>query len=162
MFFSGFAGPADATNAPTQQAASPTPAPEVPLSDLIRERLAIPKPEMTALQIEEAYRQFEDSLWGRRVRLEGTVLDASNRPGGFFIHVQLPHMTRPMLFQAPKEVALAARKGQKIVIVGTLRGLMGINLEPQLDQVTFPGLRQSSSGDAATPIPGRIPRDTKK
>lgn len=147
--------PVQATNGGKGNAASPSPAPEVALADLIRERLAIPKPDMTALQIEDAYQQFENSLWGRRVRVEGQVLDASNRPGGYFIHVQLPHMSRPMLFQAHKEAALAARKGQKIVIAGTLRGFLGMNMEPQLDQVSFPELPAAGGTASPTPTPAK-------
>ncbi|MEB3284135.1 MAG: hypothetical protein VKN33_02465 [Candidatus Sericytochromatia bacterium] len=134
-------------------AGTPSNAPEVLLSQLIEERLAIPKPELTALQIEEAYRQFETSTWGRRVRIEAEVLDASNRPGGYFIHAQVPHMSRPMLFQAHKEAALAVRKGQKVVILGTLRGLQGIHLEPDLDQVSFPELPPPGGRVSPSPTP---------
>jgi hypothetical protein len=126
---------------------------EVLLADLIKERYAIPKPELTALQIEEAYRQFEESLRGRRVRIEADVLDASYRPGGYFIHAQLPHMTRPVMFPAHKEAALAVRRGQKLVVVGTLRGLLGMSLEPQLDQLSFPDLPKPGGKLPATTAP---------
>ncbi|MEB3198890.1 MAG: hypothetical protein VKP62_16995 [Candidatus Sericytochromatia bacterium] len=135
--------PSPATSAPA----------ETSLEALIKERLAIPKPDLTQLQIEEAYRAFEQSLWGRRVKIEGTVLDAVQRSGGYFIQVQLPHMARPMLLPAHREAAVAARRGAKITVTGTLRGLHGIHLEPDLDDLRFPELPPPGGKPSTAPSP---------
>ncbi|MEB3329366.1 MAG: hypothetical protein VKQ33_09070 [Candidatus Sericytochromatia bacterium] len=114
----------------------------------MKEWQAIARPDLTRLQVEEAQRAFESANFGRRVRVEARLLDARELPGGYFLQLQLPHMTRPVWLPAPREAALAARKGQPVVALATLRGLRGMALEPELDDLRYldlpgPGLRAS-------------------
>ncbi|MEB3222038.1 MAG: hypothetical protein VKS61_08165 [Candidatus Sericytochromatia bacterium] len=145
--------PAWAVGTKAKPTSTPTLVPEVALDALIKERQAIARPELTTLQVEEALRAFENTNMGRRVRLQGKVLDARELPGGYFVQVQLPHMTRPMWLRAHREAATAAKKGQPIVATALLRGLLGMALEPDLDDVRYPDLPPPGAGPSPSPSP---------
>ena len=146
------AAPAGASAPKAPSSTAPSTPPETPLNDLIKERGGLAKPEMTTFQRDEAFRDFERGLYGRRVKLEVKVLDVKELPGGYYIQVQLPHMTRPMLLRTHREAALAAKKGQGLVVTATLRGLIGLGLEPDLDDLRYPDLPPPGGMPSASPL----------
>jgi hypothetical protein len=127
--------------------------PEASLEALVKEWQTIGRPDLTSLQVEEAQRAFERTNFGRRVRLQAKVLDARELPGGYFLQLQLSHMTRPIWLRAHKEAALAARRGQPVVASAVFRGLHGMGLEPDLDDVRYPDLPGPGAGASPSPSP---------